>query len=97
MKKDTGEWQSLVFLQFNDHEMVSWARDDDTEEVSLCRLFLTAIGGERFLNVQEIGGDGAPWYFARCVLDGDRVHPDVRRRWPVRLPRVRFRGGAPGS
>ena len=68
----TDEWQSLVFLRFNAHEMVSWARDDDTGEVSLCRLFLTAIGGERFLNVQEIGGDGAPWYFARCALEGDR-------------------------
>jgi hypothetical protein len=70
--EDSGEWQQLAFLQFNEHEMVSWARDDASGEVSLCRLFLTEIGSERFLNVQELGTDGAPWYFARWALSGDR-------------------------
>ncbi|OHD70411.1 MAG: hypothetical protein A2177_15395 [Spirochaetes bacterium RBG_13_68_11] len=52
--------------------MVSYAQGDSPGEVSLSRLFLTVIGGERFLNVQELGGDGAPWYFARCAMEGDR-------------------------
>src|SRR4030042_4083316 len=58
--EESGEWQSLIFLRFNDHEMVSYAQGDSPGEVSLSRLFLTVIGGERFLNVQELGGDGAP-------------------------------------
>jgi len=66
------EWQTLAFLPFNDHEMVAWARDDATGEVSLSRLFLTAIGGERFLNIRELGSDDVPWYFARCTMEGNR-------------------------
>ena len=69
---ESEEWQSLVFLPFNDHEMVAWARDDATGEVSLSRLFLTVIGGERFLNIRELGSDDVPWYFARCTMEGDR-------------------------
>jgi hypothetical protein len=69
---ESEEWQGLVFLPFNDHEMVAWARDDATGEVSLSRLFLTAIGGERFLNIRELGSDDVPWYFARYTMDGNR-------------------------
>jgi hypothetical protein len=70
---DSGEWQSLAFYPFNDHEMVSYAREDSTGEVSLCRLFVTSIGGERFLNVQELKEDGTPWwYFARYTIEGER-------------------------
>jgi hypothetical protein len=70
--EESGKWQNLIFLQFNEREMVSYAQGDSPGEVSLCRLFLTVIGGERFLNVQELGADSAPWYFAHCTLEGDR-------------------------
>ena len=70
--EDSGEWQQLAYLRFDDHEMVSWAREDATGEVSLSRLFLTVIGGERFLNIRELGSDDVPWYFARCTMEGDR-------------------------
>jgi hypothetical protein len=69
---ESGKWQNLIFLQFNDHEMVSYAQGESPGEVSLSRLFLTVIGGERFLNVQELGADSAEWYFAHCALEGDR-------------------------
>jgi hypothetical protein len=69
---ESEEWQSLVFLRFNDHEMVSFALGDSPDDVSLCRLFLTVIGGERFLNIRELESDDAPWYFARCTMEGDR-------------------------
>jgi hypothetical protein len=69
---DTGEWQSLSFIRFNDHEMLSYAREDSTGEVSLCRLFLTEIGSERFLNIRELATKDAPWYVARYAMDGDR-------------------------
>jgi hypothetical protein len=69
---ETGEWQRLVFARFNEHETVSCARDDASGEVSLSRTFLTEIGGERFLNIRELGADDEPWYVALCVLEGDR-------------------------
>jgi len=70
--EDSGEWHRLTFTRFNDHEMVSWARDEASGEVSLGRLFVTTIGNERFLNLQELGQDDAPWYVARCTIEGDR-------------------------
>ena len=69
---ESEEWQSLVFLPFNAHEMVSFAQGDSPGEVSLCRLFPTVIGGERFLNIHELWTKDEPWYFARCTMEGDR-------------------------
>jgi hypothetical protein len=69
---ESGEWQSITFIRFNDHEMVSYAPGDAPGEVHLSRLFGTIIGGERFLNIQELDADGEPWYFARCTMEGDR-------------------------
>lgn len=70
--EESREWQSLTFYRFDEHEMVQYARDDSNGEVSLCRVFATEIGGERFLNVKELTADDDPWYFARCQIEGDR-------------------------
>jgi hypothetical protein len=70
---ETGERQSVVFLPFNDHELVAYAPVDAPGETSLCRVFVTVIGRERFLNVRELGTDGTAWYFARYAVDGDRL------------------------
>ena len=69
---DSGEWHRITFYRFNDHEMVCHALGDSPGEVSLSRLFLTEIGGQRFLNIKELGSDDEPWYFALLVLEGDR-------------------------
>jgi hypothetical protein len=69
---ETGEWQSIVFLPFNDREMVAYAPADAPGEASVCRVFVTTIGNERFLNIRELGTDSAEWYFARCTTDGKR-------------------------
>lgn len=69
---DSGEWQQLAFYRFDERQVVSYARDDSTGEVSLSRAFLTEIGGQRFLNIRELGADDEPWYFALCVFEGDR-------------------------
>jgi hypothetical protein len=70
--EETEEWQRLVFTRFNEHELVSYARDDSSEEVSLSRVFLTEIGGERFLNIRELGADDEPWYFALYMIEGNQ-------------------------
>ncbi len=69
---ESGERQDIVFLPFNDHEMVFSAVDGASGDVSLSRIFVTVIGGERFLNMQELKADGAPWFFARCTIEGER-------------------------
>jgi hypothetical protein len=70
--EESDEWQRLTFSRFNERELVAWARDDASGEVSLSRLFLTEIGGQRFLNVRELGSDDAPWHFALCIMERDR-------------------------
>ncbi len=70
--EESQEWQQLTFYRFSEHELVQYARDDSNGEVSLCRLFATEIGGERFLNIKELTADDDPWYFARYLIEGDR-------------------------
>jgi len=69
---ETGEWQILVFVPFNERELVAYAPVEAPGETSLCRVFTTMIGGERFLNVRELGMDGEQWYYAHYTVDGDR-------------------------
>jgi hypothetical protein len=70
--EESDEWQRLTIYRFNERELVAWARDDASGEVSLSRLFLTEIGGQRFLNILELGSDDAPWHFALCIMEGNR-------------------------
>ncbi len=72
---DTREIVTVTFAPFNEHEMVGFARENDTDKpVSAFRLFATAVGQEKFLNVRELGGDeGAQWYFARYRIAGDTL------------------------
>jgi hypothetical protein len=82
----SGVWQSedpethqvvtLTFVPFDAHQMVAFARENgpDSTPVSAFRLFVTPVGEEKFLNVQELGADGEPqWYFARYRLEGDTL------------------------
>jgi hypothetical protein len=70
---ETGEWNSLTILAFNEHEMVGFAREKDPDKVDAFRLFLTSIGSDRFLSFQELGGRDAGWYYARYDVAQDRL------------------------
>jgi hypothetical protein len=69
---ESGAWHRITFLRFNEHEMVAYASGDSPDEASVSRVFVTTIGGERFLNFRELDGDDPPWYFARGTVDGGR-------------------------
>jgi hypothetical protein len=70
---ETGELQDIVFLPFNDRELVAYAPVAAPGEASVCRVFVTEIGKERFLNIQELGTDGTAWYFARYAVEESRL------------------------
>ena len=73
---ETDEIFTLTFAQFDDHAMVGFGREVGAEDkpVSAFRLFVTPVGEEKFLNVQELGDNGMPrWYFARYRIDGDTL------------------------
>ncbi len=71
---ETHEKFTLTFTAFNGHEMVGFSNEGEEKPVSAFRLFATPIGGERFLNIQELKDDGAPqWYFARYRVSGDTL------------------------
>jgi len=70
---ETGEWNALTILPFNDTEMVGFASDDGKGKIDAFRIFRTAIGSESFLNFQQLGGKDEGWYFARYQVDGDRL------------------------
>lgn len=70
---ETGEWNTLTILSFNDHEMVGFAPDGATGKVDAFRIFPTKIGTESFLNLRELGGKDNEWFFARYQLVDDRL------------------------
>jgi hypothetical protein len=74
---ETGETLSFTFVPFNGHEMVGFSREigsDDTA-ISVFRIFITRVGQQGFLNVQELRGDSdqPQWYFARYRFAGDAL------------------------
>ena len=76
--KESGEWNTLTILPFDEHEMVGIAPDGTSGKVDAFRLFPTAIGTESFLNFRQLGGEqsGAGsegWYFARYQIVDDRL------------------------
>jgi hypothetical protein len=71
---ETHEKISFTFASFNKHEMVGFSRESEDKPISVFRLFVTPVGGEKFLNVQELRDDGEPqWYFARYRIVGDTL------------------------
>jgi hypothetical protein len=74
---ETGEWNALTILPFNDSEMVGFALDRTKGTVDAFRVFPTAIAGESFLNFQQLGGQDEGWYFARYQVDGDELRMKI--------------------
>jgi len=70
---ETGEWNSLTILAFNEHEMVGFAQEKDPGKVDAFRLFPTSIGADRFLSFQQLGGTDEGWYYARYEIAQDRL------------------------
>ncbi len=69
---DSGDWISLSFHPFNDHEYVAVSQDKGKLETY--RVFATLVSGERFLNVRQIDTDDHGWYFARYQLKGTQLY-----------------------
>jgi hypothetical protein len=85
-KELSGTWRSedpeshqantIRFAAFNGHEMVAFAGENgsDDKAISAFRLFVTPVGEEKFLNLQELRDDEqSQWYFARYRIDGDTL------------------------
>jgi len=70
---ESGEWNRLTIFVFDEHEMVGFAPENDSSKVSAFRLFVTSIGTQRFLNVQELGTDDSGWFFARYEIVQGRM------------------------
>jgi hypothetical protein len=51
---------------------LSVVADSPGEEPASYPAFVSAVGGERFLNLRDAGESGQ-WYFANYRLDGDRL------------------------
>ena len=74
---ETGEWNRLTIFPFDEHEMVGFAPENDSSKVSAFRLFVTSIGTQRFLNVQELGGGDSGWFFARYEIILQRLRMTI--------------------
>lgn len=72
---ESGEWNTLTILPFDEHEMVAIAPDGTSGKIEAFRLFPTPIGTESFLNLRQLGGeeDAEGWYFARYQIVDDRL------------------------
>ena len=76
--KESGEWNTLTILPFDEHEMVGIAPDGTSGKIEAFRLFTTGIGMESFLNLRQLdgeqsGGGSEGWYFARYQIVDDRL------------------------
>jgi len=74
---ESGEWNQLTIFAFDEHEMVGFAPENGSSKVSAFRLFATAIGTQRFLNVQELGTDDSGWFFARYEIVQNRMRMTI--------------------
>jgi hypothetical protein len=70
---ETGEWNALTILSFNDHEMMGFAREKDPEKVNVFRLLPTSVGKDTFLSFQELGGNDKGWYYAWYEIAKDTL------------------------
>lgn len=67
--KESGESGTVTISQFNEKELLILIGEDGKEEEPL-RGFVTLVGNEKFLNVQEIKGayDDRKWVFANYSI-----------------------------
>jgi hypothetical protein len=70
---DSTDSRRLSFLPFDEHELVGFAPGDEAGSIDAFRAFTTEIGGERFLNVRELGGGRSGWYILRYAIEGERL------------------------
>ena len=71
---ETGEMRRLTFFPFNEHELVGFAMGDEKGSLYAYRVFVTPVGDERFLNVQELGGDSPQrWLLVRYKAEAKRL------------------------
>jgi hypothetical protein len=70
---DSAESRRLSFLPFDEHGLVGFAPGDEAGAIDAFRAFTTEIGGERFLNVRELGGSQSGWYILRYAIEGERL------------------------
>jgi hypothetical protein len=70
---ESGEWNQLTIFAFDEHQMVGFAPEHDSSKVSGFRLFVTSVGTQRFLNVQELGANDPGWFFARYEIVQGRM------------------------
>ncbi len=79
---ETGEWIRLTILAFDDHQMVAFGTGDGSEPAAF-RLFPTQVGGQGFLNIQELGTNAQDaagqeaWYFAHYEIAERRLRLKV--------------------
>ena len=73
--EESKEWQTLTFLSYDDRQMVAIANGGANEKTEAFRIFVTAIEGEHFLNVQQLGEDDSrQWNFARYSIRDGRMY-----------------------
>jgi hypothetical protein len=71
---ETLEWVTLSFFALDEHEMVAFTPGEVGGKADAYRLFVTAIGGEKFLNVRQLGEEGDPeWLFVNYRIEGGRL------------------------
>ncbi len=71
-----GHTEGMVTISmFNDHELLIVLKDEDKNNSEMLRAFVTSIGKEKFLNIQEMKGtyEDRTWMFvnysiANCTL-----------------------------
>jgi len=79
--RKSGEWNTLMIVPFDEHEMVGMTPEGTSGRVDVFRLFRTDVGTESFLNFRQLKGDeeGSPegWYFARYRIADDRLRLSI--------------------
>lgn len=78
-----GKWQStekgesftMIFQQFNDHELLVLGTEKGKVQPEAIRAFVTTIKDEHFLNVQEIKEpfDKRGWWLVKYTISGDTL------------------------
>lgn len=72
---DPKESGTIIVAPFNEHEFLIVVHEEDKEGDDFYRAFVTDVGGEKFLNVQEIKASTKQqaWNFVNYHVAGDRL------------------------
>ena len=73
---DTRHWVTLRIYPYNERELVGVTRDEGEPQarIDAYRLFSTTVGGQQFLNAQELTPDANhEWYLARYTAAGNQL------------------------